>query len=60
MLIGLMAGVLLSGGAWPETARQQRMKDCNAEASNKQMKGDAREKLMKSGLSGKQAELATG
>jgi hypothetical protein len=32
----------------------------NVEASSKQMKGDVREKFMKSGLSGKQAELATG
>ncbi|MGE5319884.1 MAG: PsiF family protein [Hyphomicrobiaceae bacterium] len=52
MLIGLMAGVLLSAGAWAATAQQQRMKDCNAEASSKQMKGDARDAFMKSCLSG--------
>jgi len=52
VLIGLMVGVLLSAGAWAETAQQARMKDCNAEASSKQMKGDAREKFMKSCLSG--------
>ena len=52
MLIGLMVGVLLSAGAWAETAQQQRMKDCNAEASSKQMKGAARDTFMKSCLSG--------
>ena len=52
MLVGLVAGVLLSAGAWAETAQQQRMKDCNAEASSKQMKGDARNTFMKSCLSG--------
>jgi len=52
VLIGLMVGVLLSAGAWAETAQQARMKDCNAEASSKQMKGDAREKFMKSCLTG--------
>ena len=52
MLVGLIAGVLLSAGAWAETAQQQRMKDCNAEASSKQMKGAARDTFMKSCLSG--------
>ena len=52
MLVGLIAGVLLSAGASAETAQQQRMKDCNAEASSKQMKGAARDTFMKSCLSG--------
>src|SRR5512143_2738865 len=52
MLIGLMAGVLLATSAWAETAQQARMKSCNAEASSKQMKGDARQAFMKSCLSG--------
>src|SRR5512143_781090 len=38
MLIGLMAGVLLSTGAWAETAQQSRMKSCNADAGKSFMK----------------------
>lgn len=37
----------------PLTAQQQRMKDCNAEAKAKDLKGDARKAFMKSCLSGK-------
>lgn len=51
MLIGLMAGFLLTTGAWAETAQQARMKYCNAEASSKQMKGDVRKAFMSSCLS---------
>ncbi|MEQ1661498.1 MAG: PsiF family protein [Thiobacillus sp.] len=39
-----------SGGVTPQ---QQRMKDCNAEAKSKEMKGDARKAFMKSCLSNK-------
>jgi formate/nitrite transporter FocA (FNT family) len=53
MLSGLMAGVLLSAGAWAETAQQARMKSCNAEAGQKSLSGDARKSFMKSCLSGK-------
>lgn len=37
----------------PMTAQQQRMKDCNAEAKAKEMKGDPRKAFMKSCLSNK-------
>ncbi len=36
------------------TPQQQRMKDCNAEAGNKALKGDERKAFMKECLSGKQ------
>lgn len=52
MLSGLMAGVLLSAGAWAETAQQARMKSCNADAGQKNLSGDARKSFMKSCLSG--------
>jgi len=51
-LIGLVAGALLTTGAWAETGQQTRMKSCNAEAGDKGMKGDARKAFMKSCLSG--------
>lgn len=38
------------------TAQQQRMKDCNAEAKEKALKGQGRKDFMKGCLSGKQAE----
>lgn len=37
----------------PMTAQQQRMKDCNAEAKAKEMKGDPRKAFMKTCLSNK-------
>lgn len=37
----------------PLTAQQQRMKDCNAEAKTKELKGDPRKAFMKSCLSNK-------
>jgi hypothetical protein len=37
----------------PLTAQQQRMKDCNAEAKSKELKGDPRKVFMKSCLSNK-------
>ena len=52
MLIGLMAGVLMSTGAWAETAQQSRMKSCNADAGKQHLSGDARKSFMKSCLSG--------
>ena len=36
----------LPGLAGAENAQQQKMKDCNAEASSKQLKGDARKTFM--------------
>lgn len=40
-------------GNKPLTAQQQRMKDCNAEAKTKELKGDPRKAFMKSCLSNK-------
>jgi len=37
----------------PITAQQQRMRDCNAEAKTKELKGDPRKAFMKSCLSNK-------
>ena len=37
----------------PMTKQQQRMKDCNAEAKSKEMKGDPRKAFMKTCLSNK-------
>jgi hypothetical protein len=55
MLIGLLAGAMLTTGAWAETAQQSRMKSCNADAAKQTLKGDARKTFMKSCLSGKTA-----
>jgi len=44
-----------AGGA---TSQQQRMKDCNAEAASKELKGDARKTFMSSCLSGDTAAKA--
>ncbi len=56
VLIGLVAGALFSTGAWAETAQQNRMKSCNAEAGQKNLAGDARKDFMKSCLSGAAAD----
>lgn len=37
----------------PPTAQQQRMKDCNAEARGKALKGDPRKQFMRQCLKGK-------
>ena len=42
------------------TAQQQRMKDCNAEAGKKELKGDERKAFMKDCLGGKQAAAKDG
>ena len=52
MVVGLLAGLLLSTGAWAETAQQTRMKTCNADAGKQHLSGDARKAFMKSCLSG--------
>ncbi|MDA8128175.1 MAG: PsiF family protein [Betaproteobacteria bacterium] len=52
MVAGLLAGLLLSAGAWAETAQQTRMKTCNADAGKQHLSGDARKAFMKSCLSG--------
>jgi hypothetical protein len=43
----------MSKSGKPMTAQQQRMKDCNAEAKTKALKGDPRKAFMKSCLSNK-------
>ena len=52
LLAGLIAGAMLSMGAWAETAQQTRMKSCNADAGKQSLSGDARKAFMKSCLSG--------
>jgi hypothetical protein len=53
MLISLVAGVMLASGAWADTAQQERMKSCNADAGKQSLSGDARKAFMKTCLSGK-------
>lgn len=48
-LTSLALGLLLAGGAWAQdkqTAQQERMKSCNAQASKKALKGDERKAFM--------------
>ena len=52
MLVGLVAGALLTTGAWAETAQQSRMTTCNADAGKQSLAGDVRKAFMKSCLSG--------
>jgi hypothetical protein len=52
MLISLLAGAMLTSGAWADTAQQSRMKSCNDDAGKHSLKGDARKDFMKSCLSG--------
>ena len=59
MLAAALAASLVSGGAVlaqeapkPLTAQQQKMKDCNAEAKSKQLKGQPRKDFMKVCLAG--------
>ncbi len=56
VLIGMVAGMLFSAGTWADTAQQERMKSCNAEAGQKKLAGDARKDFMKSCLSGSTAK----
>ena len=49
MLITIGLGLLLATGAWgqeKQTAQQERMKSCNAQASKKELKGDERKAFM--------------
>jgi ABC-type transporter MlaC component len=41
-----VVAAFLSGPAGATNAQQQKMKDCNAQASSKQLKGDARKSFM--------------
>lgn len=50
----LAAGLAFAGSAWSQdkqTAQQERMKSCNAQASKKDMKGDERQAFMSKCLS---------
>ena len=47
-------------GAKPRITQQQRMKDCNAEAKGKALKGDERRSFMSSCLKGHAAASAGG
>ncbi|MDP1527080.1 MAG: PsiF family protein [Rhodocyclaceae bacterium] len=47
---------LLAAEEKKPTPQQQRMKDCNADAKAKELKGDERKSFMKGCLSGKQTE----
>src|SRR5919106_752987 len=56
-------GLLLAGGASAQdkqTAQQERMKSCNAQASKKDMKGDERKAFMSKCLSGDTAKKGDG
>lgn len=48
-LTSLALGLLLATGAWAQdkqTAQQERMKSCNAQAGKKELKGDERKAFM--------------
>jgi psiF repeat-containing protein len=49
VLIGL--AILATGPVFGATAQQEKMKSCNADATSKSLKGDARKDFMKSCLS---------
>lgn len=51
ILIGLMVAVVSTSVAWAESAQQNRMKMCNADAKQQNMAGDARKAFMKTCLS---------
>ena len=55
VLTALASGLLIAGSAWAQdkqTAQQERMKSCNAQASKKGMNGDERKAFMSKCLSG--------
>ena len=49
----LVVATLVPGLAGAETAQQQKMKDCNAQAAEKHLKGKDRKSFMSQCLSGK-------
>ena len=55
----LMVGVLLCSQGFAATAQQNKMTACNAEASAKTLKGDARKAFMSSCLKAKPAAAMT-
>jgi uncharacterized protein HemX len=55
VVIALASALLVAGSAWSQdkqTAQQERMKSCNAQASKKEMKGDERKAFMSKCLKG--------
>ena len=55
VLTALTSALLIAGSAWAQdkqTAQQERMKSCNAQASKKEMKGDERKAFMSKCLKG--------
>jgi len=60
MLVVLSITLCVAGTALALTAQQEKMKDCNAQASEKQLKGDARKQFMSTCLgAAKQAPQLT-
>ena len=51
ILIGLMMATFASSGVWAESAQQNLMKSCNADAKKQSLAGDARKTFMKTCLS---------
>ena len=49
VITSLAVGLALATGAWAQdkqTAQQERMKSCNAQAGKKELKGDQRKEFM--------------
>ena len=62
-LIPFALATLLATGAWAQdkqTAQQERMKSCNAQAGKKELKGDERKAFMCKCLSGDSAKKGDG
>lgn len=58
LLVATMAGMTPVHAADKELSpQQQKMKDCNADAKSKELKGDERKAFMKECLSGDKAEF---
>lgn len=55
----LLMGCLSCGSAFAATAQQEKMKTCNADASAKSLKGDARKAFMSDCLKAAPAAAAT-
>jgi hypothetical protein len=63
LLTAIVSGLLIAGNAVAQdkqTAQQERMKSCNAQASKKEMKGDERQAFMSKCLSGDSAKKGDG
>ena len=59
LLAALSMMALLAGPAAALTAQQQRMKDCNATATQRQLAGDARKAFVSECLKGDGAQLTS-